>query len=95
MNFLTKLIAVLVLAGVINAVVIEPAVCLMHEDAASQQEESSDCCSACHPIHSQGILPSGLTDIFAVLHADNFMPIPQISFSDSPAQTIFRPPLVF
>jgi len=95
MNFLMKLIGILVLVGVINAVVIEPAICLMHEDAVVQQEENGDCCSSCHPIHSQGVLPSALTDTFAVLHADNFVSVPQSSFSDSPSRSIFRPPLAF
>lgn len=91
---ITKLLACLILAGVINATVIEPAFCFLQEDAASQQKENGQCCAICHPAQHQGILPQHISPNFTADYSVNLVKSPQFTLSESPARSIFHPPLV-
>jgi|GEM_PF-2644433 len=88
-----KFLTVMVLAGVVNSVVIEPAICFAHDDAVSQQQENEHGCSVCHPLHHEGlaqrqaqmnlIVPVSITSVESLFFA----------LLDSPTRLIFHPPL--
>ncbi len=94
---LSKLIACLILAGVINATVIEPAFCFQHDEAAVQQQEQANGshCMVCHHSHHQGIVPSVLSPRFSITNPMDLVHLPDFFLSESPVRSIFHPPLAF
>ncbi len=90
---LIKIFAVVVLLGVINSTVIEPAFCFQHDDAVSQQQENGQCCVVCHPTHHQGIVPINISPNFNATNSAHFTELLNLSLLDSPIRPIFHPPL--
>lgn len=92
---LIKLLAVFALASIVNAAVIEPAICLSHDSAATHQQENEDSCFVCQPFHYQGANFSP----FQMQAADVLLPdsvsLLNLPLSESPVRSIFHPPHAF
>ncbi len=86
------LIALITLAGIINCVLIEPALAYKDDPAVSQQEETH-CCFICHSMHHVWISPEGSATIPSVLPALGALYLSFVLRIDPPVGSIFHPPL--
>lgn len=92
---LVRLLAVFALAGIVNAAVIEPVICLSHDSAATQQREGEDNCFVCQPSNYQWVnLASFQMQAVDVLLED-LVSLPTFPLPDAPVSSIFHPPLAF
>ncbi len=94
-KFPITILAIVILVGIVNSVVIEPAICLAHEDAVSQQQQNDPCCVICHPMYHQAIMPSAVSPIFTMTHFVNSERQPKFFLLEVPTRSIFHPPLRF
>lgn len=88
------IIAFVALVGILNCVMIEPALAYKEDPAASQTDEAH-CCFICHSSHHQWIVSSISSD-FPYLVLTGPTVLQELQFLiDPPAGSIFHPPLAF
>lgn len=86
------LIAIVALVGILNCVMIEPALAYK-EDPAASQTDKAHCCFICHSSHHQWIASSISSD-FPYLVLTGSPVLQELQFLiDPPAGSIFHPPL--
>jgi hypothetical protein len=90
---LIKIFACIALMGLVNSTVIEPAICFSHDEAASQQQESSHCCVVCHAGHHQSLLPTHIQINLLNSNPSGWVETVDAALLNPPLRSIFHPPL--
>lgn len=90
---LIKFFAFIALMGLVNSSVIEPAICFFHDEATSQQQESSHCCVVCHTGHHQSLLPTHIQIDLLNSNSSGWVETVDAALLNPPLRSIFHPPL--
>jgi hypothetical protein len=90
---LIRFLAVFALACIINAAVIEPAICLSHDSASVQQQE--DNCFVCQSSNYQWVNHSHFELQSSDILLEDAVSFLNLPLADSPVRSIFHPPHAF
>lgn len=89
-----RIFGFLALLGIVNAALIEPAICYTNDSAIQHQEESEDCCAVCHPAHHQGVIRDNMHFDFDAIRLNEFISSSEFTLLEIPTRSIFHPPIV-